>query len=174
VALRQGETRVSLFARATPGDRFVYLGEMRYAKHREFNTPKGPQQEYLFTLEHQVPDALLAELSSYVATAPGPVVQRGPASPRRRPASIGDVKNAFSYALDRLDRVVVPARHNYQVQLKAWLEARGVTAEWERDFIDVQFALAGERYIGEIKVTGYLRAEEAFARHWASCSYTVA
>ena len=62
----------------------------------------------------------------------------------------------------RLDRVVVPAHHNYQVQLKAWLDARTVAAEWERDFIDVQFVLGDERHIGEIEVTGYLRAEEAF------------
>jgi hypothetical protein len=162
VALRHGSTRVSLFARATPSDRFVYLGEMRYAKHREFNTPKGAQQEYLFTLEHPVPEALLSELSSYVPTAPGPVAQPRPTSARRRPASIGDVKNAFSYALDRLDRVVNPAHHNYQVELKGWLEARGVAAEWERDFVDVQFVLGDAHYIGEIKVTGYLRAEEAF------------
>jgi hypothetical protein len=162
VTLRQDGTRVSLFVRAAPSDRFVYLGEMRYGKHREFSTPKGLQQEYLFTLDHRVPDVLLSELSSHVSTAPERPAQRGAASARRRSASIGDFKNAFSYVLDRLDRVVVPAHHNYQVQLKAWLEARGVAAEWERDFIDVQFVLGDAQHIGEIKVTGYLRAEEAF------------
>jgi hypothetical protein len=58
-------------------------------------------------------------------------------------------------------RVVVPAHHNYQVRLQAFLTARGVEAEWERDFIDVRFTLGGAAFIGEIKVTSYLTIDEA-------------
>jgi hypothetical protein len=49
-------------------------------------------------------------------------------------------------------------------------ELKGVSAEWERDFVDVRFQLDGETYVGEIKVTTTLRLEEAFQPHSASCS----
>jgi hypothetical protein len=37
-----------------------------------------------------------------------------------------------------------------------------VDAEWERDYVDVRFPIGGALFIGEIKVTGWLRLEEAF------------
>lgn len=46
--------------------------------------------------------------------------------------------------------------------MKEFLEQRDVTAQWELDFIDVQFKLGGQPFIGEIKTTGYLSWDEAF------------
>jgi hypothetical protein len=57
---------------------------------------------------------------------------------------------------------MVPAHHNYQVRLKHFFDEKGITAEWERDFVDIRFDVDGCSYIGEIKVTTTLRLEEAF------------
>ena len=84
--------------------------------------------------------------------------QRG----HRRPATLDEHKKAFSYALGRLDRTVNPAHHNYQVRLGEFFKATGVDAEWERDYVDVRFTIDRQLFIGEIKVTGHLRLEEAF------------
>ncbi len=160
VALRVDSTRVSLFARAAPGDKFAYLGELGYIKHKQFMSNGRPQQKYIFALREPIPQNLLAALHSGAppskrASHPQPIT-------RRRPTDLDGQKKAFSYALDRLDRQVNPAHHNYQVRLKAFLEIHGVTAEWERDYVDVTFLCGNRRYIGEIKVTGYLNPEEAF------------
>ena len=48
------------------------------------------------------------------------------------------------------------------MRLGQFLTAKSVDAEWERDYVDVRFTLDGQLFIGEIKVTGYLRLEEAF------------
>ena len=45
-------------------------------------------------------------------------------------------------------------------------------AEFERDFIDVQFVVAARKFIGEIKVTGWLRIEQAFRVALANCLNT--
>src|SRR5439155_13902739 len=42
------------------------------------------------------------------------------------------------------------------------LLARGVEANMEKNFVDVDFKLEGEHYIGEIKVTTYLTPQQAF------------
>ena len=57
---------------------------------------------------------------------------------------------------------MIPAHHNYQVRLRRFLLARGVEANMEKNFVDVDFKLEGEHYIGEIKVTTYLTPQQAF------------
>jgi len=42
------------------------------------------------------------------------------------------------------------------------LVAKGVAPEFEKDFVDVSFGLKGEKFIGEIKVTGFLGLNQAF------------
>jgi hypothetical protein len=71
-------------------------------------------------------------------------------------------KKAFSYALARLDRTVEPAHHNYQIRPKAYLESKDVDAQWELDYTDVRFHVGDTLFMGEIKVTGWLRLGEAF------------
>ena len=161
----RGVTRVSLFVRNVPREDFAYLGELAYQTHREFREERQGkvQQEYLFRLLTPVPDDLLIELTA----EQGPTPRRTPTvltetARSRRASSLDSLKTALSYALGRLERVVVPAHHNYQVRLKRFLETKGVNAEWEKDFVDLRFELDGETYIGEIKVTTTLRLEEAF------------
>ena len=48
------------------------------------------------------------------------------------------------------------------MRLRAHFEAHGIAAEWERDFIDVRWEHAGQTWIGEVKLTQYLTAAEAF------------
>jgi hypothetical protein len=48
------------------------------------------------------------------------------------------------------------------MRLRAHFEAVGVAAEWARDFIDVRWERGGETWIGEVKLTRYLMAAEAF------------
>ena len=48
------------------------------------------------------------------------------------------------------------------MRLRAHFEAQGVSAEWERDFIDVRWEHGGVTWIGEVKLTRYLSAAEAF------------
>jgi hypothetical protein len=56
----------------------------------------------------------------------------------------------------------VPAHQHYQMRLRAHFEAHGISAEWERDFVDVRWEHAGQTWIGEVKLTRYLTAAEAF------------
>lgn len=55
-----------------------------------------------------------------------------------------------------------PAHQHYQVDLKAFLSAKHLKAELERDFVDVGFSLNGRHFIGEIKVTNCLTPAQAF------------
>jgi hypothetical protein len=71
-------------------------------------------------------------------------------------------RGRFSYALGDAQRFVSPKHHNYQVRLRKYLESKGVVADFEKDFIDVQFVASSHRFIGEIKVTGWLTLEQAF------------
>ena len=80
----------------------------------------------------------------------------------RRPTTLAGARKALSYVLGDLNRILVPAHHNYQVRLKDFLAGRGIVAEWERDFVDVRFQLEGHTFIGEVKVTTYLSLDEAF------------
>src|SRR6185436_13604436 len=145
---------------------FIYLGEVRYRIHREFRSQADDrsQQEYVFELFHRVPDPVLTELTAGIRAARRPSPRAGVtrhSERTRRPASLDGYKKAFSYALGRLDRTVEPAHHNYQVRLKAYLESKDVDAQWELDYIDVRFHVGETLFMGEIKVTGWLRLGEA-------------
>jgi hypothetical protein len=61
-----------------------------------------------------------------------------------------------------MDRTVSPDHYNYQRRLKEFLKTEGVSAEFEKDFIDVSFSHRGALYIEEVKVTGWLRIDQAF------------
>ncbi len=161
VDLRDSNTRVSLFVRTKSDDLFAYLGELAYSTHREFGNEPGArvQQEYVFKLEQPVSPALHAELTEGTATRGR---ARSTATAQRRPSNLDAYKKAFSYALGRLDRTVNSAHHDYQIRLRKFLDGRGITAEWERDYVDVRFWLDGRLFIAEIKVTTYLRLDEAF------------
>jgi 5-methylcytosine-specific restriction protein A len=169
VALREPATRVSLFVRHRDRDAFTYLGEMRYDSHQQFtDADDRPQMRYAFQLDNEVPDTLLAQLYGGQPTSRPPNRQAAAATsiatkPRtRRPTTFGQTRQAFAYAVGATSRTVVPAHHNYQVLLQQFLTAKGIQAEWERDFVDVRFTLNGVDFIGEIKVTSYLTLDEAF------------
>jgi hypothetical protein len=68
----------------------------------------------------------------------------------------------FRYAVGNLERQVVPAHQHYQTRLRGHFEARGVTAKWEQDFVDVRWEMGGVTWIGEVKLTQYLTPAEAF------------
>jgi hypothetical protein len=92
------------------------------------------------------------------ATSAWPSSQSG-----RRPATLDEYQRAYRYALGTAERQVVPAHQHYQMRLRADFEARGISAEWERDFVDVRWEHAGQTWIGEVKLTRYLTtASEAF------------
>ena len=80
----------------------------------------------------------------------------------RRLATLDEYRPAYRYVLGTAERQVVPAHQHYQMRLRAHFEARGVSAEWERDFIDVRWERDGQTWIGEVKLTRYLTPAEAF------------
>ena len=146
---------------------------MRWTDHEQFSNEGRLQQRYVLKLRVPVPDELLAELNEGATqradtptqTRPrtGPTNRPGIWSPRtRRPATLDEYHRAFRYALGTLEREVVAAHQHYQMRLRAHLEAQGVLAEWERDFIDVRWERGGVTWIGEVKLTRYLSAAEAF------------
>jgi hypothetical protein len=162
VTIRSG-VQVSLFARARSKERFTYLGELDYKAHREFTAPDNrPQQEYLFRLKSSVPDDVLEALTGGQSTQPASMARTRSRPAGQRGARMDEYRKAFAYALGRLERVLEPRHQHYQVRLQRFLAAKGIMATWEQDFIDVQFTIGDARYIGEIKVTGAMRPEEAF------------
>jgi hypothetical protein len=164
------ETRISLFVRSTPREEFTYLGEIRHRSHQQFAAADGrSQMRFLFEMLHPVPDVVLANLYAGVQTNPAaPAGRTGvPASPlgrlrTRRPATLGQAREALAYVLGTVERVLNPAHHNYQVRLQKFLAARGVNVEFEADYIDVRLTIEGQRFIGEIKVTTSLTYDQAF------------
>lgn len=169
-AVANPSTRVSLFVRRSPREEFSYLGEMRHRSHEQFIAADGrSQMRILFELAHAVPDALLAHLYSGVPTGQATPLGRTSGSVNRlgsprtqRPRTFGEAREALAYVLGNMQRVMNPAHHNYQVRLQSFLAERGVVAEFEPDFIDVRLTVAGQRFIGEIKVTSSLTHDEAF------------
>jgi hypothetical protein len=176
VALRDPATRVSLFVRRQSKDSFAYLGEVRSAGHEQFSNAGRSQQRYNLAFPVPVPDTLFAELTAGSAesrsarTRPSdpdvrlpPAANTTPIRPSgRRPATLDEYQRAYRYALGTAERQVVPAHQHYQMRLRAHFEARGTSAEWERDFIDVRWEQGGQTWIGEAKLTRYLTAAEAF------------
>jgi hypothetical protein len=175
VALRDPATRLSLFVRSQNKEPFAYLGEVRSSGHEQFSNAGRVQQRYNLVLQVPVPDALFAELTAGNAESrgarartpasdvPAPATDARPSRPSgRRPATLDEYQRAYRYALGTAERQVVPAHQHYQMRLRAHFEALGISAEWERDFIDVRWEHAGETWIGEVKLTRHLTAAEAF------------
>lgn len=72
-------------------------------------------------------------------------------------------KKKFSYAIGAHSVTVNKDHQAYQLRLKRFLERRGLTPQLEKKYIDVEFEIGSERFIGEIKVTkNWLSIEEAF------------
>ena len=82
--------------------------------------------------------------------------------PSRRASDLTEAQRALSYLLGRRTQVVYRRHNQYQVRLRDFLASNGVEALTEQDFIDVQFRVDGNLYVGEVKVTGALTLEEAF------------
>lgn len=168
VRLRHADTRVSLFVRNNPNEKFVYAGELSYLNHSSvIDTKSGkPQLRFLWSLKEILADRLLEELTFGVTSAaPSSRVKTKQSESRRSrlPSSFDEFRKAFSYAVGAVsDRIVVPEHYNYQVRLAKFLRERGVTVEMERDFVDVAFAIGGRTFIGEIKVTRNLTLPQAF------------
>jgi len=143
-------------------DKFAYLGELDYREHQSFldKSRKKPQQSYIWSLRHRVPDDLLRDLT-LGGEARG---KRGSHqyNGTRRPSTFDEYKKSYSYILDSADRTIIPAHHNYQVSLSRLLNELGVDSQFESSFVDVGFSFENVNFIGEIKVTTNLKLSDAF------------
>jgi Domain of unknown function (DUF3427) len=165
VALREPDTRVSLFVRNRSKEKFAYLGELGYEDHSQAGQAGSAQQSYLWKINHPVPPQLLAELNASIRVSSSkPSAKKRPSSRKanRRPGSFDEYSKAFSYVLGEPNRTVNPAHQHYQVDLKSYLHAKHIKPELEKDFVDVGFWVNGMHFIGEIKVTNCLTPAEAF------------
>lgn len=164
--LRIPDTRVSLFVRTTPGEEFVYAGELDYLEHTPFKDPSSsrPQLRYVWHLKNPLPEALYQELTFGLKTTK--TAAAGKAVPgkghSRAPSSFDELRKAYSYVVGTAERTVIPEHKNYQVRLSQFLKERGVNAEMEKNFVDVSFSVDREDFIGEIKVTRNLTLAQAF------------
>jgi hypothetical protein len=165
VNLADANTRVSVFVRNQPREKFAYLGEATTRNRApiidgEFGRP---QLRYIWNLAHIVPDSLLQELTLGVYT--DEKSKSRTVTPRRRsrmPSTFDEFRKAYSYATGAVsDRLVVPEHQRFQVQLARFLSHKNVAFEMERDFVDVVISLQ-KIYIGEIKVTRNLTVAQAF------------
>jgi hypothetical protein len=166
VNLRLPETRVSLFVRTNPGEDFVYAGELEYMEHTAFKDPSGrPQMRYVWRLKNPLPEHLYQELT-FGLPKTSKSAAAGKAEPGKRhsraPSSFDELRKAYSYVLGTAERTVIPEHQNYQVRLSQFLKGRNITAEMEKNFVDVSFSVDGESFIGEIKVTRNLTLAQAF------------
>jgi Domain of unknown function (DUF3427) len=168
VRLRRSDTRVSLFVRNNPREKFFYAGELSHSDHKPITDPRTgkPQLRFVWSLKQRISDQLLQELTLGVTsgTRPPHSARKKNGSPRSRmPSSFDEFRKAFSYAVGAVsDRIVVPEHYNYQVRLAKFLRERGTTVEMERDFVDVAFSIGDSAFIGEIKVTRNLTLPQAF------------
>jgi hypothetical protein len=149
------------------GEDFVYAGELEYMEHTAFEDPSSgrPQMRYVWRLKNSLPEAVYQQLTFGLPKASKSVAAEkvAPAKrPSRAPSSFDELRKAYSYVLGTAERTVNPEHQNYQVRLRQFLKNRGVTAEMEKNFVDVSFSVKGESYIGEIKVTRNLTLAQAF------------
>ena len=104
VNLRIPDTRVSLFVRTTPGEDFVYAGELDYLEHTPFKDPSSgrPQLRYVWRLKNPLPEALYQELTFGLPKATK-TATAGKAVPgklhSRAPSSFDELRKAYSYVL---------------------------------------------------------------------------
>ena len=156
--------RIEIFV-IYPREKFLYAGELRYETHRELSDPNTGevQQSYTWRLKIPLPEVLIRELEDdHTQAKSKPSKHPGGKQRTRKPSSFDEYRKALSYALGSLERKLLPGHHNYQVRLKKFLTGRGIAAEFEKDFVDVSFGLGNEKFIGEIKVTGFLGLNQAF------------
>jgi hypothetical protein len=71
---------------------------------------------------------------------------------RRGTFDVGHGK-VITYFVAESQRQLSPTHREYQSRLGSWLKARHITPEFERDFVDVRFEVAGKHFIGEVKPT---------------------
>jgi len=120
---------------------------------------------YVWRLKNPLPDLLYQELTfGLPKTSKSSPTRSGkpPKSHSRAPSSFDELRKAYSYVLGTAERTVIPEHQNYQVRLNQFLASRGVTAEMEKNFVDVSFSVDRESFIGEIKVTRNLTLPQAF------------
>jgi hypothetical protein len=125
----------------------------------------GKQLQSIRELTLDSADDLARTLRRKVSVVPAQVTRAKPriAYPRRRRSSpFTDMKSAVAFLVGSAERTLVPAHYNYQVRLKQFLKSKGIASNMERDFVDVDFSIDGERWIGEIKITTHLTPEQAF------------
>jgi hypothetical protein len=77
-------------------------------------------------------------------------------------ADLGLLKKKFSYVIGRHETTVNKEHLAYQIRLKNFLESKELAPKFERDYIDVEFSIGNESFIGEVKVTNWLSITEAF------------
>jgi len=83
-------------------------------------------------------------------------------APGRGAAQLEQMKKRFSYVVGRGERNVNRFHLKYQLRLEEFLKAKGLAPMFEKDYIDVQFSLGSDHFIGEVKVTNWLSINEAF------------
>jgi len=80
----------------------------------------------------------------------------------RGAAQLEQMKKRFSYVIGRGERNVNLFHLKYQMRLEEFLKSKGLAPSFEKDYIDVQFLLGSDHFIGEVKVTNWLSVDEAF------------
>jgi hypothetical protein len=75
---------------------------------------------------------------------------------------LSSLKKKFSYVIGRHETTVNKEHLAYQIRLKTFLESKGLAPKFERDYIDVEFSIGNDSFIGEVKVTNWLSIAEAF------------
>ena len=145
----------------------MYAGELEYLEHTSFKDPSSgrPQMRYVWRLKNPLPEALYQELTfglPKISKTPGAGKAVHGKGHSRAPSSFDELRKAYSYVLGTAERTVIPEHQNYQVRLSQFLKDRGVTAEMEKNFVDVSFSVDGVSFIGEIKVTRNLTLAQAF------------
>jgi hypothetical protein len=83
-------------------------------------------------------------------------------APGRGASQLEQMKKRFSYVIGRGERKVNLFHLKYQMRLEEFLKAKSLSPLFEKDYIDVQFSLGSNHFIGEVKVTNWLSINEAF------------
>lgn len=96
------------------------------------------------------------------AKSSGSRVGSGSEERGRGPAELSSMKKKFSYVIGKHERTVNKEHLAYQIRLKKFLESKGLTPKFEDEYIDVEFSVGSDSFMGEVKVTNWLSVAEAF------------
>jgi hypothetical protein len=77
-------------------------------------------------------------------------------------ADLNSLKKKFSYVIGRHETTVNKQHLAYQIRLENFLKSKGLAPKSEQDYIDVEFSILNDSFIGEVKVTNWLSIAEAF------------